>query len=140
MMVWMAIASGAMVALTLVQNGDLAQYLGNVHATVVVHAVGLLSLLLWLALRRVPFRWDRHTPWYGYLGGVMGVVTVLGANTCVASLGVTVPVAMMLVGQTLAGLAIDQFGFFGAVRRPLRPAHGISLLLIAAGVAVLLWA
>ena len=101
---------------------------------------GLLSLLLWLALRRVPFRWDRHTPWYGYLGGVMGVVTVLGANTCVASLGVTVPVAMMLVGQTLAGLAIDQFGFFGAIRRPLRPAHGVSLLLIAAGVAVLLWA
>ena len=139
MLVFLAIASGALIAVAVVQNGDLALYLGNYHATVVVHAVGLTALLIWMAIRRKKFRWDRNTPWYGYLGGVLGVLSVLGSNLSFAALGVTVPVAMMLLGQTVMGVTVDQLGLFGARRRPFRPAHLISLALILCGVAVMLW-
>ena len=138
MLIFLAILSGALSAITVVQNGDLSLYLGNYQATVLVHAVGLLTILTVLLIRRERFRWDPQTPWYHYFGGVMGVLTVLGCNLSFAALGVSVSVAMMLLGQTLMGAAVDQFGLFGARRRPFRPAHLISFTLIVGGIAVML--
>jgi transporter family-2 protein len=137
MLAFLAIVSGALIAITVVQNGDLALYMGNYLATVLVHLVGLITILLVLAIRRDPFRRDRTTPWYGYFGGVLGVLTVLGSNMSFAALGVSVSVAMMLLGQTLMGVAVDQFGLFGAERRPFKPQHLISVGLIVGGVAVM---
>ena len=137
MLAFLAIVSGALIAVTVVQNGDLALYMGNIPATELVHVVGLFTILLVLVIRRYPFRWDRATPWYGYLGGVLGVLTVLGSNMSFAALGVSVSVAMMLLGQTLMGVAVDQFGLFGAKRRPFKPEHLISIGLIVGGVAVM---
>jgi len=138
MLAFLAMVSGALIAITVVQNGDLALYMGNYPATVLVHLVGLVTILLVLLIRREPLRWNRHTPWYGYFGGVLGVLTVLGCNLSFAALGVSVSVAMMLLGQTLMGAAVDQFGLFGARRRPFRPAHLISFTLIVGGIAVML--
>ena len=138
MLAFLAIVSGALIAITVVQNGDLALFMGNYQATVLVHAVGLVTILLILFLRRTPIRWDRHTPWYGYFGGVLGVVTVLGCNLSFATLGVSVSVAMLLLGQALMGVAIDQFGLFGAQRRPFKRSHLISFGLIIGGIAVML--
>ena len=133
-----AMISGALSAITVAQNGDLARYFGNIPATVIVHVVGLATMLLWLALRRGKIRWNRATPWYGYFGGVLGVLTVLGCNVSFAALGVSVSVALMLLGQTLLGAAIDQFGLLGAARRPFRRQHALSFLLIAGGITVML--
>ena len=133
-----AILSGALIAVTVVQNGDLALYLGNYHATALVHAVGIVTILLWLLIRREKFTWNRLTPWYAYMGGVLGVLTVLGSNLSFAALGVSVSMALMLLGQTLMGVAVDQFGLFGAQKHPFQPAHAISLALIIGGIAVML--
>lgn len=135
----LAILSGALAAISVAQNGDLALYLGNIRSAVVVHAVGLATILLVLLVRREKFRWDHSTPWYGYFGGIMGVLTVLGCNASFAALGVSVSVALMLLGQTLLGAAIDQFGLLGAARHPFQPAHLISFALIAGGIAIMLW-
>ncbi|MDD3214796.1 MAG: DMT family transporter, partial [Eubacteriales bacterium] len=89
----LAVLSGVLSAITVAQNGDLALYLGNTRSTVVVHAVGLVTILLFLLFRREKPRWDRATPWYGYFGGIMGVLTVLGCNARFAALGVSVSVA-----------------------------------------------
>lgn len=137
MLAFLAIVSGAIIAITVVQNGDLALYMGNYPATVLVHVVGLFTILLVLAIKREKFQWDRATPWYGYFGGVLGVLTVLGCNMSFAALGVSVSVAMLLLGQTLMGVAVDQFGLFGAEKRPFKPQHLISIGLIVGGVAVM---
>ena len=138
MLTFLAIVSGALSAITVVQNGNLALYLGNYRATVMVHAVGLVTVLLVLAVRRQRITWNRKTPWYGYFGGIMGVMTVLGCNASYATLGVSVSVAMLLLGQALMGVAIDQFGLFGAPKRPFQAQHLLSFGLIIGGVAVML--
>ncbi len=138
MTAFLAALSGALAAITVAQNGDLALYLGNLPSTVVVHAVGLTTILAWIAIRREKIRRDRSTPWYGYMGGVLGVFTVLGCNASFARLGVAVSVALMLLGQTLLGAAIDQFGWLGADRRPFKPRHALSFLLIVGGIAVMM--
>jgi len=134
----LAVVAGALAAISITQNGDLALYLGNFRSTVIVHAVGLVTILLWVLLRRQKFRWDRTTPWYAYLGGVLGVLTVYGCNVSFAALGVSVPVALMLLGQTLAGAAVDQYGLLGAEKRPFQPQHLFSFALVAGGIVVML--
>lgn len=138
MLAMLAVLGGALIAVTVVQNGDLALVFGNYRGTVIVHIVGLATILLWLLVRRERFRWDRATPWYAYLGGALGVLTVLGCNRSFATLGISVSVAMLLAGQAVMGAAVDQFGLFGAEKRPFEPAHAFSFLLIAAGVGVML--
>ena len=59
MLTFLAIVSGALSAITVVQNGNLALYLGNYRATVVVHAVGLVTVLLVLAVRRQRITWQK---------------------------------------------------------------------------------
>ncbi|NLI21986.1 MAG: DMT family transporter [Clostridiales bacterium] len=139
MLALLAVISGVLISVTVVQNGDLAAWYGNHQATVLVHLVGLATILLWMAVRGEKLRWNRGTPWYGYMGGVLGVLTVLGCNLSFASLGVSVSVAVMLLGQVVTGLLVDHFGLFGADRRPFQPRHLISLALIAGGVAVMIW-
>jgi len=134
----LTVIAGALAAIAIVQNGDLALYLGNYRSTVIVHLVGLVSLTLWLIIRRERFRLDPATPWYGYTGGILGVFTVLGCNLTFASLGVSVSVALMLLGQTVFGAAVDQFGLFGVTRRPFQKAHLLSFTLIVAGIVVML--
>ena len=138
MLTILAILSGALIAITVVQNGDLALYFGNYWGTVIVHAVGLVTILLVLLLRRERFVWNRRTPWYAYFGGVLGVLTVLGSNQSFATLGVSISVAMMLLGQALMGVAVDQFGLFDAERRPFHPKHILSFILIIGGIGVML--
>ena len=139
MLALLAVISGALISMTVVQNGNLAAWCGNHQATVTVHLVGLATILLWMAVRGEKLRWNRGTPWYGYFGGVLGVLTVLGCNLSFASLGVSVSVAVMLLGQVVMGLMVDHFGLFGAERRPFQPRHLVSLTLIACGVAVMIW-
>lgn len=138
MLSFLAILAGVLIALTVVQNGDLALYFGNYRGTVMVHVVGLVTIVAVLLIRRTPIRWDRKTPWYAYFGGVLGVLTVLGCNRSFATLGVSVSVAMLLLGQTVMGAAVDQFGLFGAQKRPFAPAHVLSFVLIAGGIGVML--
>ncbi len=138
MPVFLAVVAGILAAVTVAQNGALALYLGNVRATVFVHVVGLITILLWLLIRREKIRVDRATPWYAFLGGALGVLTVIGTNMSFAVLGVSVPVALMLLGQTLLGAAVDQFGLFGAPRRPFRAEHLLSFALIGGGIVVML--
>jgi len=138
MLILLTILGGALMACTVAQNGDLSLYFGNFRGTVLVHLVGLVTILLFLLIRREKFRWDRTTPWYAYFGGVMGVLTVYGCNVSFAALGVSVPVALMLLGQTVLGAAVDQFGLFGAEKHPFKPQHLISFALVAGGIAVML--
>ncbi len=138
MLAFLAVLGGALISITVVQNGNLALYLGNIRGTVLVHGVGLLTIVLVLLLSRTRFQWNRKTPWYGYLGGVLGVLTVLGSNASFAALGVSVSLALMLLGQALMGVAVDQFGLFGAQKRPFQPAHLISFGLLFGGILVML--
>ena len=137
MLAILAMLGGALIAVTIVQNGDLALYMGNYHATVLVHIVGLATMLLWLLVKRQRITWDRKTPWYAYFGGILGVLTVLANNVSFAALGVSVSLAAMLFGQAFFGALIDQFGWFGAEKRPFKPAHLLSFALIIGGVAVM---
>lgn len=136
----LALFTGAAIALSILCNGDLSAAYGNYPATVIVHATGLALILLWMLLRRERFSLDRAMPKVYYLGGVLGVLTVVLCNLAYGVLGVSVTVALQLLGQVLMSCLVDQFGLFHARRRPLTWKHGFAIALIAGGIAVMmLW-
>lgn len=138
MLVALSLLSGALIALTVAQNGELALLFGNYHATVLVHGVGLAAILLWMLLRKEKPTWNRSTPWPYVLGGVFGVLTVVLNNLCFVSLGVSLTLALGLLGQCLAGGLIDHLGLFGLPKLPFRRGHVLSFGLIAAGLVLML--
>ena len=133
----LSVFSGVLIAVMIAQNAELASISGNYHSTVMVHCVGLLSLLLWMLLRREKFRWDRSTRWFEYLGGVFGVITVVACNLTFFSLGVSLTLALGLLGQCLAGGLADHFGLFGLKRIPFCRQHFVSFGLILAGIVMM---
>ncbi len=139
MLPFLSIISGVLIAIMIAQNGGLASSLGNYHSTVAVHVVGLLSILLWMLFRREKLHWDRSTPWAYYLGGALGVITVVTNNLCFFSLGVSLTLATGLLGQCVAGGIVDHFGLFGLPKVPFRKQHLISFGFIIAGIAIMLW-
>lgn len=129
---------GALLSVMNLLNAQLAAVYGNWGSTVIIHGVGLLTLL------PLAFTWGRprgRAPWYLYSGGLIGIITVACCNLGISGLGVTANLVLMLLGQLTCSTIIDQFGLLGARRVPLTRGRGLSLAVIALGdVVMLLWA
>lgn len=138
MLSFLSILSGALIAIMIVQNGGLAEGIGNYHASVIIHVIGLLSVLAWMLIQREKLHWDKRTPWAYYLGGVLGVITVVTNNLCFFSLGVSLTLALGLFGQCVAGGVVDHFGLFGLPKMRFRKQHLLSFGFIIAGIATML--
>ena len=128
---------GALLSVMNLWNAQLSGVYGDAGAAVMIHAVGLITLLptLW------PFgRPKGRAPWQDYLGGVIGVATVVCCSLGVRGIGVTGNLVLMLLGQLLCAAGLDQWGLMGARRYPMNAKRAGSLLLIACGgLVMLLW-
>jgi transporter family-2 protein len=118
-------------------NGGLTLQYGVYSATVIVHITGLtlISILL-LAKRERPFI-KRHT-WFLYLGGIIGVFTTVFNNFAFGRISVSAILALGLFGQSITGLLIDQYGFFGMSKHPFSKQKIFGLLLILLGIAFMI--
>ena len=75
--------------------------------------------------------WFVASPLY-YAGGVLVAFYVLSITYSAPRIGVANAVFFVLVGQIVAAGLIDQFGWFGAMRSPLKGTRffGIALMLV----------
>lgn len=76
----------------------------------------------------------RSTPWYLYCGGLPGVVFVTTTLLLFPRIGATNALAGFLVGQFLASLAFDHFGWLGVQERPISFLRVIGVCLLIAGM------
>ncbi|HEU4322236.1 MAG TPA: DMT family transporter [Roseiflexaceae bacterium] len=128
---------GALTAVMIALNGELAQYLGNAASGVVAHLTGLLLVVLLIVLARAERPLRQAVPPLLLGGGALGALTVLFANIGVLALGVSLTLALGLLGQTLSALAIDHFGWLGAPAVPFDRRRLATVALIVAGIAVM---
>lgn len=133
-----AVLSGILIAVMIFVNGQLTSNIGNYHATVLIHFIGLaLVCFVLLIKRQPPHPGARQNPWM-YLGGVIGVCTVVFTNEAVLSLGVSITLALGLLGQLVSSLLNDRFGWFGATIQKFRPYRVLSALLVLIGIMVMM--
>jgi len=124
---------GILISVMIAFNGGLADTYGVYHATLIIHIVGLILISAIIFLRREnPFK-KRHN-WFLYLGGAIGVFTTISNNVSFGRISVSAILALMLFGQSVAGIAVDRYGLFGMPKHPFSKHKVFGLLLVLAGI------
>lgn len=140
----LAIMAGASAAGQAAANTALAARIGLAAALLVNSAVVLaatLGLYAVAAGAAPPPGGARFFPpgasFALYLGGLFGWVIIACMPIALPRLGAAHAVALMVLGQGAAALAIDHLGLWGLSRATLTPTRLAGLLLLIAGVALL---
>lgn len=135
----LSILSGILISVMVAINGQLTAQYGVYSATVLIHVIGLVFISLLVAIKRKSLKPAKKLPFYFYLGGAIGVGTVVFNNLAFGHISVSAILALGLLGQILSSLVIDQFGFFHMPRHPFsgRKLPGIAMVTI--GIGWMLW-
>lgn len=131
---------GVFIALQGVINALLGKMLTHpLQATMVNFLVG--GLLVLILLQVMGIGWPSFDVLKKphpalFFGGVLGVIFVTGVLLLVPKIGVANVIMATFVGQIVASLLFDHFGFFGLPRIPLDWSRIIGALLMVAGLYV----
>lgn len=138
-MFMLCVLAGVIVTLTIAQNGQLAGFYGDYSAAVIIHATGLVAALLFCfcTRKRLPKK-QAAKPWM-FLGGVIGVATVVFTTTAYGGVSVTAIVGLGLLGQSLSSIVVDHFGLMGAKKTKFFPKRLIGVAAVLIGSLIMLF-
>lgn len=135
-MIAVVLAGGA-TALQAPTNAKMMTAVGSpVNAAFVSFAVGTAALgIMAVILQTKPdMAAARGLPWYAWIGGLYGAIFVVAAAWGVPRLGVALTITLMVAGQLLIGLILDQVGAFGAPQHPISLGRLAGVALVICGV------
>ncbi|PKG57840.1 hypothetical protein CXF83_06255 [Shewanella sp. Choline-02u-19] len=142
----LALAGGITLASMIAINSTLASYSSPLLAAWVAHGIGAITSFIILMFvnifvaGKMAIRPTAGTPFWAYLGGIPGALTViLAAITVNSPLGLSSSLALMMVGQVLFGVVSDSFGLFGLAKRSINLIDGVSLMLMGVGCLMTLF-
>ncbi|WP_119326206.1 DMT family transporter [Companilactobacillus musae] len=75
-------------------------------------------------------------PWWGYLGGIIGMICLTINIFLFPILGSVQTVIIPMVGQILMSVIIDNFGWFYAKTSPLSLTKLLGIILVIAGIMI----
>lgn len=133
----LALVSGILISIMIVFNGNLSTNYGLYISTVIIHFTGLLLITLIILLKKEKSILKKQ-PFYLYLGGVIGVGTIVFNNFCFGKISISAIIAISLLGQSISGLIIDQFGLLGMEQRKFEKSKSIGLIIILIGIAYMI--
>ena len=118
-------------------NAGLASRIGLGSALVVNTSIVLLGTLVFYFARGPHGRFFvSGTPWTLYVGGVCGFFIILSLAFAFPKIGAALAIALVVLGQGAAALAIDHFGLLGMPTAPVTFARVAGLLLVGGGIAL----
>ena len=131
-----ALVTGAAIAVQALANTRLRVALGTpVWAAVAQFVVGLMLLLGVVVVTRQPaplMGGLARMPLWGWLGGAVGALFIVVSIVLTPRLGTAVTLATITVGQMVAALVLDHYGWLGApvIRLSLPRVLGAACLLL----------
>ena len=137
----LAIAAGVSFVLQASVNANLRTGLNSPNwSALISYAGGTLVMAAIVLVTRDP--WPNGTavanaPWWSWLGGAFGAVYVVIIILLLPRLGTAALIALFVLGQMIASLAFDQFGWFGTPKHPVDPLRVLGALLLVAGVVLI---
>lgn len=140
---FIALATGAAMAVQALANSRLRFALGTpLWAAIAQFIVGLAALVVLAVAMRQPAGDTSglsRMPWWGWIGGAIGALFIVVSIVLTPRLGTALTLATMTVGQLVAALVLDHYGWLGApvIRLSLTRALGAAFLL--AGIALMRW-
>lgn len=138
-----AFLTGGLLTVMTLFNGRVALGGGAIFSSWVAHGVGTVAAIIALAvlIRHRPRSGKRtRAPFWAYLGGISGALTVILTSTTVnTSLALSGTIALGLAGQMVFGLGADVLGLFGLPKRRLNRRELISFAMICAGSLIIIY-
>lgn len=134
----LATLAGSLIPLQAGINATLRQQLGNPLAAAIVNfLVGLSLLFVFAGATRMGLpglAQVAKTPWWCWLGGLMGASLVLAGVFLSHRLGAAAFVACFILGQLTSSVVVDHFGLAGytAHAANLQKLGGVGLLALGA--------
>ncbi len=112
----------------------------SVMAAAISFTVGTIGLVAYVLAFRIP--WPSassmtHIPWWMWTGGFIGAYFVAATIVLAPRLGAASMVALIVGGQMLASLVLDQFGLLGYQVHQLNLWRVIGAGFIVAGMALI---
>ncbi len=134
---FLSLLIGAFISIMIAFNGELSDGLGNHFSLVIIHLIGFLAILGILIFKKIKISFRNSVPLYLYSAGAISVFTVMFNNLSYAALGVSLPIALGLLGQLLTSLAFDNYGILGMRKIPFNMKKLLGLLIILIGISVM---
>jgi len=98
--------------------GQMGQRLGGTASSFIVHLSGMvLSGILLVIQGGEKIRDWQTLPWYMFGAGFFGLILYQTISITLPRLGSTMMIALIIIGQLLAGIVIDHFGLLGVATR-----------------------
>ncbi len=135
---FLALLTGAIVALMIMVNGELTIQHGVFISTAIIHIVGIIFALLLLKLKNIKMPSLKNLPFWVFTGGMFGIITTVCNNFSFGKISVTAILALGLFGQTVTSLFIDSFGLFGAKKSAIKKSTLIGIIVSLIGITVMM--
>jgi len=135
-----AFVAGAMIPFQAGANAQLAHWVNSpIRAALASFVVGMIALVVIAAFVFRPYPSAHRlgsAPWWVWIGGLLGAFYVVGSIVTAPKLGAATLIALVVAGQTVASLLIDQFGWVGFAERHVTPGRVAGMLLVLGGVTL----
>ena len=142
MLLLVALAVGGLIPIQTAANSRLRMSVGNkpvMPALISFSSALFFAVVATTVLRGNPMpQFSADVPWWGWLGGVMGVCFVLGNILLFPRLGALETVVLPILGQVVMGLLVDRFGLLGAPAMPVSWMRVLGAAVVFAGIVVVL--
>jgi bacterial/archaeal transporter family-2 protein len=133
----LALLAGIATTLQASANAGLSQRVGLAAALVLNTLIVLAGTLVFFVARGPHANFfPAGTPWALYIGGACGFVIILCLALVFPKIGAAWAIALVVLGQSAAALAIDHFGLLGMPRDPVTIPRVAGLALLAVGVSL----
>ena len=132
----LSLLMGIVISVMVAVNGGLTGRYGIYSATVIIHIAGLLLIGAAVLVKRDKL-FAKH-PLYLYLGGAIGMFVTVYNNVAFGRISVSAIMALGLLGQSICGLIIDQYGLMGMPKHPFAKGKFVGVVLMVCGIAFMI--
>lgn len=137
---FLSVFTGCIIAIMIAINGILTLHYSLYLATVIIHIVGL-SIITFILIRHRenPAPWkNKQLPLFLYSGGLVGVATTIFNNAAFGKISMSAILAIVLLGQSIASIVIDHFGWLDMPHQPFNKKKIIGLCFIILGIILIM--
>lgn len=133
----LALLSGIIVTVMISLNGGLSNSIGLYFSFVVIHLFGLIPIYVFCKIKKIKL-FFQNIPFYYYLGGLIGVFTVIFNCLTIGQIGASLVTSLGLLGQICTSIVLEQKGYLGSLQSKFNLKKALCLAIIALGIGVMI--
>ena len=133
----LALVIGALISVMISFNSGLEGYVGSTYSVVIIHAVGLIAILIVAAIKKEKIVIKEAIPFYLFLGGIFGVMLTLVNIITIGGIGVALTTALAVFGQLVFSSLVDHFGLFGITKYEFNPKKLVGFFIVLVGLVIM---